>query len=71
MEFSECPSKFEKTTFEPLCLKRQSLIFRGDGTNKSFGFSTHTTWETFQKSNRRNESMRMAETSNGFANSLL
>lgn len=44
----ERPSKFVPEPKEPLCFEREIRFFKADRTNKPFGFSTHTSWETFQ-----------------------
>lgn len=49
-EWVACPSKFEKESQEPACLKRVTKIFRAgsvEGTGK-FGHGAHSAWETFQ-----------------------
>ena len=47
IDYVERPSKYTPEAKEPLCLGRQSKYFKSDAQNKEFGFSTHTTWETF------------------------
>ena len=46
-----CPSKFEPEPKEPLCMSRQTKVFRAGGSvggRGEFGNGTHTAWEEFQ-----------------------
>ena len=45
----ERPSKYEPEPTEPVCMKRESKFMKFEPNNKQFGDSTHTSWETFQK----------------------
>ena len=48
-EWVECASKFETEPKEPLCMQRQTKVFRAGsiGGMGTFGHSAHTTWEEF------------------------
>ena len=47
-EWVERPSKFKSEQKQPLCFEREIKYFKTDKNNKPFGYSTHTSWETFQ-----------------------
>ena len=50
-EWVMCPSKFETEPKEPLCMQRQTKVFRAGGSvggRGEFGNNTHTAWEEFQ-----------------------
>ena len=41
------PSKYRPEPKDPLCFERETRFFKTDKNNRTFGFSTHTCWETF------------------------
>jgi hypothetical protein len=63
-DYVDRPSKYEPKIDIPLCLQRETKSnFKTEKSGKSFGFNTHTTWETFQNSltKRRRELDRKCE----------
>jgi hypothetical protein len=48
VDYVERPSKYMPEPTEPLCLSRKIEYFKNESIGKSFGYSTHTTWEGFQ-----------------------
>ena len=49
-DYLKVPKKKDKLSNLPLCMERETKYFSFKRTGDRFGFSTHTTWETFQKS---------------------
>ena len=49
-DFIKAPLKKEKKSHLPACMEREIRYMSFKRTGDRFGFSTHTTWETFQKS---------------------
>ena len=49
-DFLNLPKKKEKMSTLPACMERETRYMSFKRTGDRFGFSTHTTWETFQKS---------------------
>mmetsp|Transcript_13898 Transcript_13898/g.16111 ORF Transcript_13898/g.16111 Transcript_13898/m.16111 type:complete len:198 (-) Transcript_13898:94-687(-) len=49
-DYLKVPKKKDKKSTLPLCMERETKFMSFKRTGDRFGFSTHTTWETFQRS---------------------